>query len=178
MAAPWPTSTPISRSSSAGSVVHIYSPEYNTFRRCHFTLVDLLKVSIGRIGDVLFAKGHIPPEVKDEIQETNGRTAAEKARKVIGCLTNRIKHNPAVYHEFVDILKQEGQWTQLIVEKLTSEYFFPSAFPSMRVEFEGSYTGTNGAVYAPCLPMAMANSQVRQYMQLNLYIGICMHACN
>ena len=73
--------------------------------------------AITSLGDVLFARGFIPLDVKEGIQDTR-----ESTRKVVSCLTTQIKHNPSVYQKFVKILREQGQWTELIVEKLTSCY--------------------------------------------------------
>ena len=80
--------------------------------------------AITSLGDVLFARGFIPLDVKEGIQDTR-----ESARKVVNCLTTQIKHNPSVYQKFVKILREQGQWTELVVEKLTSCYESQTATP-------------------------------------------------
>ena len=96
-------------------------------RECHVVLVDLLKPAIASLGDVLFARGLIPLDMKDSVQETSRPSAA--ARLVVSCLTTQVKYNPSVYHKFVSILREQGQWTELIVERLSSCYESLTACP-------------------------------------------------
>ena len=103
------------------------SPEYTTMRECHVVLVDLLKSAVGSLGDVLFAKGLIPSDVKESIHETTSRASA--TRVVIDHLTTQIKYCPSLYHEFVRVLEEQGLWTRAVVEKLTSCYDSQAAIP-------------------------------------------------
>ena len=89
-------------------------------RECYVVLVDLLKPAIASLGDVLFSRGLIPLDVKESIQETCRPSAA--VREVVTYLTSQVKYDLSVYHTFVSILREQGQWTELIVEKLTSCY--------------------------------------------------------
>ena len=115
--------------SSTSSTSVEESPEYTTMRECHVVLVDLLKPAIASLGDVLFARGLIPLDVKESIRETR-----KSARKVVNCLTTLIKHNPSMYDKFVSILGEQGLWTELIVEKLTSCYESQTATPESSSE--------------------------------------------
>ena len=45
------------------------------------------------------------------------------------CVTGQVKHNKGAYHKFVSILREHGQWTELVVEKLTSCYESHTATP-------------------------------------------------
>ncbi len=102
--------------------VPVESPEYATIRECHVALVDILSMSINSVVVALISKGLIPPDVADKVQLTGTITQASKTREVTNCLSIQIKHNPKIYHKFVEVLNEQGQWTQSIVEKLTSCY--------------------------------------------------------
>ena len=104
------------------------SPEYTTMRECHVVLVDLLKPATASLGDVLFARGLIPQDVKENLK-MKYVTPADKAREVVDCVTCHVKHSKSAYHKFVSILREQGQWTELIVEKLTSCYESQTATP-------------------------------------------------
>ena len=54
---------------------------------------------------------------------------ADKAREVVDCVTSQVKHNKSAYHKFVSILREQGQWTEMIVEKLTLCYESQTATP-------------------------------------------------
>ena len=119
------TPSPVSSTSST-SVEE--SPEYTTMRECHVVLVDLLKPAIASLGNVLFARGFIPQDVKENLR-MNFITPANKASEVVDCVTSQVKHNKSAYHKFVSILREQGQWTELVVERLTSCYESQSATP-------------------------------------------------
>ena len=90
-------------------------------RECHVVLVELLKPAIASLGDVLFARGLIPQDIKENLRMSS-ITQADKAREVVDCVTGQVKHNKSVYHKFESIIREQGQWTELVVEKLTSCY--------------------------------------------------------
>ena len=113
------------------------SPESTTMRECHMALVELLKPAVGSLGDALFARGLIPPDVKDGIQETTSKATA--IRDVIGYLQTQIRYDRQVYHKFVDVLREQGPWTNAVVEQLTSCYESQDTIPEpMSVESESS----------------------------------------
>ena len=128
------TPNPVSSTSST-SVEE--SPEYTTMRECHVVLVDLLKPAIASLGNALFARGLIPQDVKENLR-MNSITPADKASEVVDCLTDQVKHNKSAYHKFVSILREQGQWTELIVEKLSSCYESQTATPESSLSLKSS----------------------------------------
>lgn len=100
---------------------NLETPEYRTIVQCNQMLVDLLKQSVNPIGSALFAKGYISSRIRDGLRmETVNPT--DKAVKLLDCLTDRIKHDPKTYHEFVEILENEKPWTDLILESLSNTF--------------------------------------------------------
>ncbi len=113
------SSMPVSRTASAGS--NEGSPEYNAMRDCYDKMVDILKFSIDRLGDVLFAKHLIPLDVL----EKTTHQPAEKTRHVLNYLVTRVKHDSEVFHGFLKILEEQSMTT--VTETLLSRYEFHKA---------------------------------------------------
>ena len=107
-------------SENAGSVQTL-TPEYCTMRKCYVKLIDVLKQSIGTVGDVLFAEEHISEDVRDTLRMDSVKLI-DKARKVVDCMMDRVKHRPSVYNELVMILEKQGPWTKVIVDELNMCY--------------------------------------------------------
>ena len=97
------------------------TPEYRTMRKCYVKLIDLLKSSIDTVGDALFAEEHISEDLRDTLR-MNSVKQINKAREVVDCLMDRVKHRPSVYSEFVLILENQGPWAKLIVDELNTCY--------------------------------------------------------
>ena len=87
---------------------------------CYEVLVNLLKPSIDSLGDTLLSRWLIPLDIIEKLRISS--TAADKARVLLDCLTGQVKYNESAYHKFVSILREQGQWTESILEKLTSCY--------------------------------------------------------
>ena len=110
--------------------------EYNTMRECHDVLVDLLEPDIDSLGDVLFARGLIPEGIINNLRRSS-ISPADKTRDVVYCMTKRARRDRGTYQKFLNILKEQGQWTEVIVEKLTSCYESQTAtFESSSVSSE------------------------------------------
>ncbi len=107
----------------ASIAMPIESPECEALRKCHVVLIETLSLSINSIGDALFAKGLVPPDLRIKIQ-SSGNTIPpnEKAREILSSLSIQIKHDPKIFQKFVEVLTEEGPWAEFIVEKLTSCY--------------------------------------------------------
>ena len=108
-------------SSETADSTQTSTPEYRTMQKCYVKLIDLLKSSIDTVGDALFAEGHISKDVKEKLG-MESMTPTEKARKVVDCLLDRVKHHPSVYSEFVMILEKQGPWTKMTVNELNTRY--------------------------------------------------------
>ena len=108
-------------SSESADSTQTSTPEYRTMRKCYVKLIDLLKSSIDTVGDALFAEGHISKDVKEKLG-MESMTPTEKARKVVDCLMDRVKHRRSVYSELVMILEKQGPWTKMTVDELNTCY--------------------------------------------------------
>ena len=108
-------------SSESADSTQTSTPEYRTMQKCYVKLIDLLKSSIDTVGDALFAEGHISKDVKEKLG-MESMTPTEKARKVVDCLMDRVKHRPSVYSELAMILENQGPWTKMTVDGLNTCY--------------------------------------------------------
>ena len=99
----------------------VATPEYLTIVRCYQMLVDVLKQSVNSIVSALFAKGYISENIRDKTR-LDLVTPSDKITIVLDCLTDRIKHEPKAYHQFVEILEEMRPWTDLVLESLSKRF--------------------------------------------------------
>ena len=96
------------------------SAEYKTMRKCTENLIQLLKHSIKDLGDTLFANELIPEPLYDKIRESRESTSA--ARSVVSFMTTLVQQKPSMYQTFLELLKNQGHWTDPIVEIMNKCY--------------------------------------------------------
>ena len=93
------------------------SPEHKTIRECYDKLVKTLETSYASIGDTLYSRGLISPDVKKRLRGAE-QSDDDKARSILDSIETSIEQDPQVYHIFVDVLKEQGPWSNFIVAKL------------------------------------------------------------
>ena len=94
------------------------SIEYKTLLQCSSGLTDLLQHNIS-VSAKLLEKGLVTKEVYDWILTVQGVSNHDKAARLVSCVTDRVKDSAQVLHDFVDILKDDSFFVD-IVDKLTS----------------------------------------------------------
>ncbi len=82
-------------------------------------LVELLYISVEKLGDALFAKQIISLDVKKKLRNTT-QSEENRTREAIECIISKVKHNSQVFHDFVDLLKELDH--QDIADKLLTNY--------------------------------------------------------
>ena len=110
-----------SKPNSSKAVASISSPEYLTIRECFSHLVIAVKHSYDTIGDRLFSKGHVSPMVRDFIR-MESKMPADKARKLLDAVIDRIKYHPNIFNDFIEVLDKEGPCTTDMVKELHDVY--------------------------------------------------------
>ena len=97
------------------------SPEYETMCECCPKLVTLIRQSPSTIGNALFARNLLAPNVRNFV---NDRLVSEteKAQRLVDTMTDRIQHSPNSFKVFIDVLEKEGSWTDEMVEQLRDLY--------------------------------------------------------
>ena len=101
------------------------SPEYISMKENFDKLVRHLGPSIISLGDMLFSSYLIPQDLLDSLKENS----KPEARKVLLYLMDKIKDNPSVYHEFIDVLQEHDTTNNTILEKLITCYNSQKASP-------------------------------------------------
>ena len=93
------------------------SPEYETMCECCPKLVTLIQQSPSTIGNALFARHFLAPNVRNFV---NDRMVSEtvRAQRLVDTLTDRIQHFPDSFNDFLQILEKEGPWTSDMVKEL------------------------------------------------------------
>lgn len=71
----------------------------------------------------MMSKGYLSPEKRNRIRVET--LSDEKARNLIDTMMGHIRYNKHVYYNFIEILEQEGQWTEPIVSKLCDSLSHP-----------------------------------------------------
>ena len=94
------------------------SSEYKAVLQCTAGLTDLLQHNIF-VSAKLLEKGLVTKEVYDWILTAQGVANQDKAARLVSCVIDRVKDSAQVLHDFVDVLKDDPFFAD-IVDKLTS----------------------------------------------------------
>jgi hypothetical protein len=94
--------------------------EYRALLQCAHGLTDLLQHNLS-VSDKLLEKGWITRDVHGWALTARGVSDQEKASRLVSCLADRVKDAAQVFHDFVDVLKEDPFFAD-IVEKLNAEY--------------------------------------------------------
>ena len=97
------------------------SPEYETMCKCCPKLVTLIRQSPSTIGNALFARNFLAPNVRNFVNDRMV-SETEKAQRLVDTMTDRIQHFPDSFNDFVQILEKEGPWTSDMVKELRDLY--------------------------------------------------------
>ena len=93
------------------------SPEYETMCECCPKLVTLIRQSPSTIGNALFARNFLAPNVRNFVNDRMV-SETEKAQRLVDTMTDRIQHFPDSFNDFLQILEKEGPWTSDMVKEL------------------------------------------------------------
>ena len=93
------------------------SPEYEAMCECCPKLVTLIRQSPSTIGNALFARNFLAPNVRNFVNDRMV-SETEKAQRLVDTMTDRIQHFPDSFKDFMDVLEKEGPWTSDIVKEL------------------------------------------------------------
>jgi hypothetical protein len=94
--------------------------EYRALLQCAHGLIDLLQHNLS-VSDKLLEKGWITRDVHGWALTARGVSDHDKASRLVSCLADRVKDAAQVFHDFVDILKEDSFFAD-IVEKINAEY--------------------------------------------------------
>ena len=97
------------------------SPEYETMCECCPKLVTLIRQSPSTIGNALFARNFLAPNVRNFVNDRMV-SETEKAQRLVDTMTDRIQHFPDSFNDFIDVLEKEGPWTNDMVKELRDLY--------------------------------------------------------
>ena len=95
------------------------SIEHRALRGCLSSLTDALQHNLF-LSDKLLEKGLITREVYGWQLDTLGVSNRDKAARLMACIIDRVKDSRQLYHVFLDILREELYFKD-VVEKITAE---------------------------------------------------------
>ena len=98
--------------------------EYRALLQCAHGLTDLLQHNLS-VSDKLLEKGWVTRDVHGWALTARGVSDQEKASRLVSCLVDRVKDAAQVFHDFVDVLKEDPFFDD-IVEKINTEYSMSS----------------------------------------------------
>ncbi len=99
----------------------IETPEYKTMVSCIKELTDTTARGVSGISDGLFARSLMSEEIHRKMMD-NYLEDHKKASILIKDVSGQIKLNPETFLVFVDVLKDDGPWTNDIVSHVLKEY--------------------------------------------------------
>ena len=88
--------------------------------KCASGLTALLQHHCLSVSSKLLGKGLIPMDVLDWVLTAQGVSNQDKAARVVSCVTNRVKSSPQCFHDFVDILKGESFFADIVETMITT----------------------------------------------------------
>ena len=88
------------------------TPEYLAFQQCYEFLVLHIELHPNDFCDSLFAKGYIPEAVREYIRNESN-VNKKKAEKLVDSVADQIKHDPSVFHGFIEILVESHSLCKL-----------------------------------------------------------------
>ena len=94
------------------------SAEHKSLVKCASGLTDLLQHNILSVSAKLLEKGLVTKDVHDSVL-TEGVSNHNKAAKLVSCVADRVKGSPRRFHDFIDVLKGDSYFDD-IVQKIIS----------------------------------------------------------
>ncbi len=87
------------------------SPEWETIVECSSLLIDSIKGSVDSIGNELRSKWFLSESEYESLKQIGpGSEPFIRARKVISAVECRVKSRPALFEDFVAVLRSQGEW--------------------------------------------------------------------
>ena len=93
--------------------------EHKSLVQCASGLTDLLQHNILSVSAKLLEKGLVTKDVHDSVLYTEGVSSHNKAAKLVSCVTDRVKGSARRFHDFIDVLKGDSYFDD-IVQEITS----------------------------------------------------------
>ena len=96
------------------------NPEYETLVKCTKVLVSEIANNYEDIAQALFAAELIPDSIlqRRKLQIID----KEKASEIIRCIRGRVQHFPEDFQKFLDVLKEPGLGSQILIERLENKH--------------------------------------------------------
>ena len=115
--------------------------EHQSLVQCSSGLTSLLQHNILSVSAKLLEKGLVTKDVYDSVITTaDGVSSQNKAAKLVSCVTDRVKGSARQFHDFIDVLKGDSYFDD-IVQEITS----------IHSKFSDGYERTVSSVIRFCL---------------------------
>jgi len=92
-------------------------PAHKAFRENYSDLVRAIGSSPSEICDSLYSKKLISKEIRNNVQRPNLNND-DKARILVNAMQDRLKANPSLFSDFIEVLKSGDLATKEIIAKL------------------------------------------------------------
>ena len=89
------------------------SPEYETIRKHHATLVEAIALNLTELADRLFSGEFVSENVRNEVFNTSGISGSQRAGKLVENILHQIRVTPARFCDFIDILNSDSSRSDL-----------------------------------------------------------------
>ena len=97
------------------------SIECHSLRRCFAVLAESIQHDVSLASNKLYERGLLTREVHGWLLTTKGVSDYDKASRLLTCVLDKVKSSKQLYHEFLDILKDELYFKD-IVETISTEH--------------------------------------------------------
>ncbi len=99
------------------------SLEWETIVECSTLLIDSIKRNIDNIGNEFHSKWFLSESEYESLKQIGpGSEPSIRARKIISAVEDRVKFRPALFKDFVAVLRSQGEWMRDCTEKVEQCY--------------------------------------------------------
>ncbi len=99
------------------------SPEWETIVECSVLLIDSIKGNIDNMGNEFHSKWFLSESEYESLKQVGpGSEPSIRARKIISAVECRVKSRPALFEDFIAVLRSQGEWMHDCTRKVEECY--------------------------------------------------------
>ena len=92
--------------------------EFESLSKFTADLSSLLQYNVVTVSGRLLAKGLVTKDVHDSMLTTEGVSGQKNAARLVSCVLDRIKHSAKCFQEFIDVLREDSYYEDIVVKIL------------------------------------------------------------
>ena len=117
------------------------SAEHKALIQCTSDLTALLQHNLISVSSKLLARGLITDDTSGWVLSAQGVSNLNKAQRLVSCVTDRVKGSSERFQNFVDVLREESFFEDVVQKLLTA--YNNSGRPKKNNIFQSIYSSTS-----------------------------------